>query len=164
MTKSVRSLMFVIVIMSFLLAACGGAATATQAPAPTEASQPTEASMPTEPLHATEDAMAMYAPDAVTGDFVAAGSSTVFPLYERMKQRFEEEGFTGNNTYDSIGTGGGFERFCKTGETDIASASRKIKDTEVESCMAIDREPLDSVLVPMQWLLWSARKILSSPM
>jgi phosphate transport system substrate-binding protein len=142
MTKTVRSLMFVIVIMSFLLAACSGAATATQAPAPTEASQPTEASMPTETA-ATEDAMAMYAPDAATGDFVAAGSSTVFPLYERMKQRFEEEGFTGNNTYDSIGTGGGFERFCKTGETDIAGASRKIKDTELESCMAIDREALE---------------------
>jgi phosphate transport system substrate-binding protein len=79
----------------------------------------------------------MYAPDAVSGDIVSAGSSTVFPLSERMKQRFEEEGFAGNLTIDSIGSGAGFERFCKTGETDIANASRPIKDSEVESCAAL---------------------------
>jgi phosphate binding protein len=88
--------------------------------------------------------MAMYAPDAVSGDIIAAGSSTVFPLSERMAERFKEEGFTGNITIDSIGTGAGFERFCKTGETDIANASRKIKDSEVESCQALTpaREPI----------------------
>jgi len=73
---------------------------------------------------------------------VSAGSSTVFPLSERMSQRFSEEGFTGNITIDSIGSGAGFERFCKTGETDISNASRAIKDSEVESCKAIGREPL----------------------
>jgi len=88
--------------------------------------------------------MAMYAPDAVSGDIVSAGSSTVFPLSERMKQRFEEEGFGGNLTIDSVGTGAGFERFCKTGETDISNASRAIKDSEVESCAALatPREPI----------------------
>jgi phosphate binding protein len=86
----------------------------------------------------------MYAPDAVSGDIVSAGSSTVFPLSERMKQRFEEEGFAGNITIDSIGSGAGFERFCKTGETDIANASRPIKDSEIESCAALSpaRTPL----------------------
>jgi phosphate transport system substrate-binding protein len=75
---------------------------------------------------------------------VTAGSSTVFPLSERMKQRFEEEGFAGKITVDSIGTGAGFERFCKTGEIDVANASRKIKDSEVESCKALaaPREPI----------------------
>ncbi len=134
MTKFVRSFMFVLVLMSFVLTACGGAATEAVKVEPTTPSE--------EPTATTEDATAMYAPDAVSGDFVAAGSSTVFPLYERMKQRFEEEGYSGNNTYDSIGTGGGFERFCKTGETDVAGASRAIKDTELESCKAIGRDPL----------------------
>jgi phosphate transport system substrate-binding protein len=78
--------------------------------------------------------MAMYAPDAVSGDIIAAGSSTVFPLAERMKQRFEEEGFAGNLTIDSVGSGAGIERFCVAGETDIANASRAIRDTEIESC------------------------------
>jgi phosphate transport system substrate-binding protein len=86
-----------------------------------------------------EDPLAMYAPDAVSGDIVTAGSSTVFPLSERMKQRFEEEGFSGNLTIDSIGSGAGLERFCVAGETDIANASRKIKDSEIESCAGIGR-------------------------
>ena len=141
MTKTVRSLLFVFVAASLVLAACG--TPATEAAQPTDVPQPTAVPPTTVPtVEPTADPMAMYLPDAATGDFVAAGSSTVFPLYERMKQRFEEEGYTGNNTYDSIGTGGGFERFCKTGETDLSGASRKIKDSEVESCKAIGRDPL----------------------
>ena len=142
MTKTVRSLLFVLVVASLVLAACASPTAETPVVEPTTVpAEPT--AVPAEPTIApTSDPMAMYAPDAATGDFVAAGSSTVFPLYERMKQRFEEEGYTGNNTYDSIGTGGGFERFCKTGETDLSGASRKIKDSEVESCKAIGRDPL----------------------
>jgi phosphate transport system substrate-binding protein len=149
MTKFVRTFMFVFVVMSLMLAACAPATT--EAPAPTEA-PPTEA-MPTEaPTEAAteapteapaEDPLAMYAPDAVSGDIVTAGSSTVFPLSERMKQRFEEEGFTGNLTVDSIGSGAGIERFCVAGETDIANSSRAIRDTEVESCRGIGREPVE---------------------
>src|SRR5688500_3079476 len=141
MTKFVRTFMFVFVVFSFVLAACAPATT--EAPAPTEA-PPTEA-MPTEaPTEGAteapaEDPLTMYAPDAVSGDIVTAGSSTVFPLSERMKQRFEEEGFTGNLTVDSIGSGAGIERFCVAGETDIANSSRAIKDTEVESCAGIGR-------------------------
>ncbi len=141
MTKFVRSLMFVLVLMSFVLAACGGAATATEVPVvepTTAAAEPTAA--PAESTAApVEDPIAMYAPDAVSGDIVSAGSSTVFPLSERMKQRFEEEGFAGNLTVDSIGSGAGIERFCVAGETDIANSSRKIKDSEIESCTGIGR-------------------------
>lgn len=142
MTKFFRTSMFAIIAMSFLLAACGSA-TATEAPAVEPTFAPTEAvATVAEPTTATteaatEDPTAMYAPDAVTGDIVSAGSSTVFPLSERMKQRFEEEGFGGNITIDSVGTGAGLERFCKTGETDIANASRPIKDSEVENCAAL---------------------------
>ena len=142
MSKIVRSLLFVMVVMSFVLAACG--APATDAPVATEVVvEATEA--PTEPTVApTEDPMAMYAPDAVEGDIITAGSSTVFPLSERMAELFGDEGYTGNITVDSIGSGAGFERFCKTGETDIANASRAIKDAEVELCAALPtpREPI----------------------
>lgn len=82
-------------------------------------------------------------PLAVTGDIVTAGSSTVFPLTERMAERFQREGYTGNITVDSIGSGAGFERFCVAGESDISNASRPIKDSEVESCRAIGREPIE---------------------
>ena len=144
MTKFFRTFMFALIAMSFVLAACAPATT--QAPEPTNPPPPTEeapttAPEPTEaPTEApAEDPLAMYAPDAVSGDIISAGSSTVFPLSERMKQRFEEEGFTGNITVDSIGSGAGIERFCVAGETDIANSSRKMKDSEVESCARIGR-------------------------
>jgi len=133
------------VLASMLLVACGTPATETSAlaaPAATQAPPMTEASAA--PMEETpEDPMAMYMPDAVAGDIITAGSSTVFPLSERMKQRFEEEGFTGNITVDSIGSGAGLERFCVAGETDIANSSRKIKDSEMESCAGIGREVVE---------------------
>jgi phosphate transport system substrate-binding protein len=141
MTKFVRPVLFVLVALSVLLAACGAPATPIAAPA-TEV-HPTEVP-PTPKTASTEDPMAMYAPGAITGDIITAGSSTVFPLSERMAELFQQEGYTGNITVDSIGSGAGFERFCKTGETDISNASRKIKDTEVEACKALPtpRDPI----------------------
>ncbi len=53
------------------------------------------------------------------------------------------KGFGGDITIDSIGSGGGFERFCVSGETDVANASRAIRDSEIESCNAIGREPIE---------------------
>jgi phosphate transport system substrate-binding protein len=84
-------------------------------------------------------------PLSVTGDIISAGSSTVFPLSERMAEVFTEEGFSGNVTVESIGTGGGFERFCTTGETDIANASRAINDEEIAACAALatPRTPIE---------------------
>ena len=144
MTKTVRSLLFVVVAMSLLLAACG--APATEAPVVVEptVAPATEAPVVVEATVAVvEDPMAMYAPDAVEGDIITAGSSTVFPLSERMAELFQQEGYTGNVTVDSIGTGAGFERFCTAGESDISNASRKIKDGEKESCTAIGREAIE---------------------
>ena len=141
MLKTVRSLLFIVVAMSLLLAACGAPATE----APTEivavATEAPATSVPT--VVPAEDPMAMYAPDAVTGDIITAGSSTVFPLSERMAELFGNEGYTGNLTVDSIGSGAGFERFCVAGESDVANASRAIKDSEVEACAAIGREPIE---------------------
>lgn len=82
-------------------------------------------------------------PLELSGEIVTAGSSTVFPLAERMAERFEDEGFAGSITIDSIGSGAGFERFCVAGETDIANASRPIKDEEIASCEAIGRTPIE---------------------
>ena len=146
MTKFFRSFMFVLIAMSFVLSACGGATATEAAVVEPTAAPPEPTAAPAEPTEApAEDPMAMYAPDAVSGDIVSAGSSTVFPLSERMKQRFEEEGFSGNLTIDSIGSGAGIERFCVAGETDIANASRAMKDSEKESCAALNpaRTPVE---------------------
>lgn len=82
-------------------------------------------------------------PAEYSGAIITAGSSTVFPLTQAMAERFTDEGFGGNITVDEIGSGAGFQRFCEAGETDIANASRAIKDEEVENCQNIDREPIE---------------------
>ncbi len=85
----------------------------------------------------------MVDPMSVTGDIVIAGSSTVYPLVERMAERFKDEGYADSISISSIGSGAGFERFCVAGETDVSNASRPIKDKEVENCNAIDRQPVE---------------------
>ncbi|MDA3810143.1 MAG: PstS family phosphate ABC transporter substrate-binding protein [Spirochaetaceae bacterium] len=79
----------------------------------------------------------------VTGDIITAGSSTVFPLSEAMAERFKDEGYAFNITVDSIGSGAGFERFTVAGETDIANASRPIKDKERVAAKEIGRDPIE---------------------
>ncbi len=85
----------------------------------------------------------MVDPMAVSGDIVIAGSSTVYPLAERMAERFKDEGYAGSISISSIGSGAGFERFCVAGEIDVSNASRPITDKEVENCQAIDRQPVE---------------------
>lgn len=85
----------------------------------------------------------MVDPMAVTGDIVIAGSSTVYPLAERMAERFADEGYAGSVSISSIGSGAGFERFCVAGETDVSNASRPIREAEVENCRRIQREPVE---------------------
>lgn len=155
MLRKTHILFSIVVLAALLISACGSSATTV---APTTAPvEPTEAMVePTaEPIATTAPEVTMpeptvmlpeVDPGVLTGNIVAAGSSTVFPLAERMADRFKEEGFTedkGTLTIDSIGSGAGFERFCKTGETDISNASRAIKDSEVENCTAINRTPIE---------------------
>ena len=80
--------------------------------------------------------------DYPDGEIIAAGSSTVFPLSERMAERWTDAG-GGAPSIASIGSGAGFERFCVEGETDISNASRAIKDSERESCAEIGRDPIE---------------------
>ncbi len=80
--------------------------------------------------------------DFADGEIVTAGSSTVFPLSERMAELWAAFGGVAPSIA-SIGSGAGFERFCVEGETDISNASRAIKDSERESCAEIGREPIE---------------------
>jgi phosphate binding protein len=91
-------------------------------------------------------------PLAVTGNIISAGSSTVFPLTRRMADLFRNEGFAGNIEVASVGTGAGFERFCKAGETDISNASRPIKASERDDCAKIGREPVAEFFVAIDAL------------
>jgi len=126
-------------LVAMLLTACASAATPN--PAIQQETQPTQAPAQEHPMES--GMLPEVDPAAVSGSIVSAGSSTVYPLAERMVERFKDEGFPGNPTIDSIGSGAGIERFCVAGETDIANASRAIKESEVESCRAIGREPIE---------------------
>ncbi len=77
-------------------------------------------------------------PSKVTGTVITAGSSTVFPLSEAIAERFKKEGFTGQITIDSIGSGAGFDRFCKAGETDISNASVAISAAQIDSAAKLN--------------------------
>ena len=88
--------------------------------------------VPVASLFAQDDMPEITLPDVdpllVDGDIVSAGSSTVFPLSVAMVERFAEAGYAGEITVDSIGSGAGYERFCVAAESDIANASRAIRE------------------------------------
>jgi phosphate transport system substrate-binding protein len=69
----------------------------------------------------------------LSGTVRADGSSTVAPLVSLAAERFRREEPDVKVTVGISGTGGGFERFCR-GETDLANASRPIKDEEIAAC------------------------------
>jgi phosphate transport system substrate-binding protein len=71
----------------------------------------------------------------LTGTIKIDGSSTVGPLSEAAAELFREDESGVQITVGTSGTGGGFKKFCVSDNgTDIADASRKIKDEEAQSC------------------------------
>lgn len=67
------------------------------------------------------------------------GSSTVYPFSTIVAEEFGKTGKFKTPIVESTGTGGGLKLFCAgLGEDspDIANASRKIKDSEIETCKA----------------------------
>lgn len=75
------------------------------------------------------------AASGLSGNITIDGSSTVEPLSSAAAEAFNAENGDVNISVGSSGTGGGFEVLCK-GETDIADASRAIKDEEIAACEA----------------------------
>jgi phosphate transport system substrate-binding protein len=113
----------------------------TEAPTEVMTEEPVMTEAPTE-----EPAAGVTLPEVnpaeSTGEIITAGSSTVFPLSERMAELWEDEGGP-TVTIDSVGSGAGFERFCVNAETDISNASRAIEEDEIAACQANGREPVE---------------------
>jgi phosphate transport system substrate-binding protein len=80
-----------------------------------------------------EDPLGAFEEDALTGKLNVDGSSTVAPLMSLAAERFRKREPKVRITVGTSGTGGGFERFCR-GETDLANASRPIKEEEEALC------------------------------
>jgi phosphate transport system substrate-binding protein len=159
MKRPIFQTLSILILIAIVLTACGGDATTAppQIDQPTDVPEATEAPEVEEPEASAEEPEApeeesppamsgvelpQVNPADVPGDVVSAGSSTVFPLAEVIAGLYEGEG-GGNITIDSIGSGAGFERFCVAGESDVSNASRAIRDSEVESCQSIGREPIE---------------------
>jgi phosphate transport system substrate-binding protein len=69
------------------------------------------------------------------GRITADGSSTVGPWTTAAAELFQRKNRGVQITVGISGTGGGFERFCR-GETDLSNASRPIRRSEHERCLA----------------------------
>ncbi|MGF1663656.1 MAG: PstS family phosphate ABC transporter substrate-binding protein [Kineosporiaceae bacterium] len=72
--------------------------------------------------------------EALGGSIDIDGSSTVAPLTDAVAEEFNAVQPDVTVNVGVSGTGGGFERFCQTGDTDISNASRPIEDDEVAAC------------------------------
>ncbi|MFT6804432.1 MAG: phosphate transport system substrate-binding protein [Nitriliruptoraceae bacterium] len=70
----------------------------------------------------------------LSGEVVAAGSSTVLPVAEYVLELYRGAQPDVDASYTSIGSGGGFERLCELGDVDMSGASRAIKDEEAQAC------------------------------
>ena len=81
----------------------------------------------------------------VTGQVLIDGSSTIAPLLTLVAEDFQTENPGARVTVGTSGTGGGFEKFC-AGETDIATASREVKDSEKEACAGAGVEFVEVVV------------------
>ncbi len=89
-------------------------------------------------------ALAAFAGLAITAGAAEArdqihivGSSTVFPFTTAVAESFGKAGKFKTPVVESTGTGGGMKLFCAgVGEDtpDITGASRKIKDSEIQTC------------------------------
>lgn len=82
---------------------------------------------------------------ALKGDVKADGSSTVFPIMERIAEDFMETNKDVRVTVGTSGTGGGFKKFI-AGETDISDASRPIEQKEIDALKAAG---IDFVEIPI---------------
>ena len=91
----------------------------TKAPEPTKVTEPTKAPEPTAAPTAAPAAAGVMLPEVnpleVKGDIIMAGSSTVYPLAEAIAERFKDEGYAGNITIDSIGSGAGLRAVLQGG-------------------------------------------------
>lgn len=106
-----------------------GSATALALAACGQDSEP--AGTPASEVSATGDWSAVAA--QLRGTILADGSSTVGPITQAIAEEFAKLYPDVRIPVGISGSGGGFKKFC-IGETDLANASRPIKQTEIDLC------------------------------
>ena len=74
------------------------------------------------------------------------GSSTVFPFATAVAERFGQSSNFPAPIVESTGSGGGFKLFCQgvsANTPDITNASRRIKNSEIDTCAANGVTPVE---------------------
>lgn len=112
MSLNIRSLLALLAAFAVVATACGGDGGAESAN--TGSGSGTEATL--------------------SGTIAIDGSSTVAPLTDAIAEEYNAAQPDVVVNVGVSGTGGGFERFCGTGDTQISNASRPIKDDETALC------------------------------
>jgi len=118
MIKKQFALLAALLVSMMIFAACQPAA-------------PTQDAAPEEPA---EQKKVVAKSIMVSGDVLADGSSTVYPITVAVAEEFAKQYPDVRVSVGLSGTGGGFKKFCP-GETDISDASRPIKDEEAQICV-----------------------------
>ncbi|HUF15842.1 MAG TPA: substrate-binding domain-containing protein [Acidimicrobiia bacterium] len=128
-----RNLAALVAVLAMVLAACGGNET-TETTADGGGGE-TPTTQDTDDGELSQWGLPIIDPLDVdpSVDVLIAGSSTVFPLSTGVVSQWIDEGGP-EYTIDSIGSGGGLERFCVEGASDIANSSRAIADDEIAAC------------------------------
>jgi len=133
----------VVAILALILAACGDGGGSDGTDAPPENTDPTDNTGGNGEI--SDLGLPIIDPLDVdqSGDIGIAGSSTVFPLSTAVLSQWIDEGGP-EYSIESIGSGGGLERFCVAGGSDIANASRRIEQEEIDDCAATwGSEPIE---------------------
>ncbi|MBW3604258.1 MAG: PstS family phosphate ABC transporter substrate-binding protein [Actinobacteria bacterium] len=120
-----RTMASLLAVLALLLAACGGGDSASEEAPASEASGGGGAS---------SESSESSGGGEVSGTIEIDGSSTVGPLTDAIAEEYAEEQPNVQVNVGISGTGGGFERFCGEGSTDIANASRPIQEEEAQLC------------------------------
>jgi phosphate transport system substrate-binding protein len=94
--------------------------------------------------------------EALAGEVLIDGSSTVFPIAEAIAEEFQIQQPRVRVSVGISGSGGGFERFCND-ELDLSNASRPIRDSEREACAAAGIEFTELTLA------WDGLSVITNP-
>lgn len=81
---------------------------------------------------------------SISGEVRVDGSSTVFPISQAVAEDFSKVAKNVRANVALSGTGGGFEKFCRK-EIQVSDASRPIKASETEACVA-NGTPADDIV------------------
>ena len=138
-----RLLAAITAFLAVFAAACGGGDGETSATATEAGGAATEAAAGATEVAADGTGSADGSDTATEGDgsdqqlsgtIEVDGSSTVAPLTNAIYEEYSAENPEVTVNVGVSGTGGGFERFCGSGDTDISNASRPIGEDEVQLC------------------------------